>query len=82
MIGKSASGVGGSRKGDPRTGQPKTQKTDANVDRAQILVHPDRRLSVRLIAKESYGNLFGGKYPNSDRTSRFSTMTVFLCMMP
>jgi hypothetical protein len=37
---------------DPRRGQPKTQRTDANVDRVQPLVHSDRRLGVRLTAEE------------------------------
>ena len=26
---------------DPRSGQPKTQRTDANVDRVRTLVHSD-----------------------------------------
>jgi hypothetical protein len=29
---------------DPRSEQPKTQRTGANVDRVQTLVHPDQRL--------------------------------------
>jgi len=37
---------------DPRSGQPKTQRTDANVDRVQTLVCSDRRLGVRVIAEE------------------------------
>jgi len=37
---------------DPRSGQPKTQGTDANVDRVQTLVRSDRRLGVRVIAEE------------------------------
>jgi hypothetical protein len=37
---------------DPRSGQPKTQRTDANVDRVQTLVHSDRSLGVRVIAEE------------------------------
>jgi hypothetical protein len=37
---------------DLRSGQPKTQRTDANVDRVKTLVRSDQRLSVRLIAKE------------------------------
>jgi hypothetical protein len=37
---------------DPRSGQPKTRRTDANVDRVQTLVRADRRLGVRVIAKE------------------------------
>jgi hypothetical protein len=37
---------------DPRSGHPKTQRTDANVDTVQTLVHSDRRLGVRLIAEE------------------------------
>ena len=35
-------------KDDPRSEQPKTQRTDANVDRAQTLVHS----GVRVIAEE------------------------------
>ena len=35
---------------DPRSGQPKTQRTDANVDRIRTLVLSDRRLGVRVIA--------------------------------
>jgi len=35
---------------DPRSGQPKTQRTDANVDIVRTLVRSDRRLSVRVIA--------------------------------
>jgi len=37
---------------DPRSGQPKTQRTDANVDRVRILVRSDRRLGVTVIAEE------------------------------
>jgi len=37
---------------DPRSGQPKTQRTDANVDRARTLVRSDRRVGVRVIAEE------------------------------
>jgi transposase len=37
---------------DPRSGQPKTQRTDANVARVQTLVRSDRRLGVRVIAEE------------------------------
>jgi hypothetical protein len=33
---------------DPSSGQPKTQRTDANVDRALTLVRSDRRLCVRI----------------------------------
>jgi hypothetical protein len=36
---------------DPRSGQPKTQRRDANVDRVRNLVHLDQRLGVRLIAE-------------------------------
>jgi hypothetical protein len=36
---------------DPRSGQPKTKRTDANVERVQTLVHPDQRLGVRIIAE-------------------------------
>jgi hypothetical protein len=34
---------------DPRSGQPKTQRTDANVDRVLTLARSDRRLGVRVI---------------------------------
>jgi hypothetical protein len=37
---------------DPRSGQPKTQRTDANVDRVQTLMRSDRRLGVSLIVEE------------------------------
>jgi len=37
---------------DPRSGQPKTQRTDANMDRVRTLVHSDQRLGVRVIAEE------------------------------
>jgi transposase len=37
---------------DPRSGQPKTQKTDANVDRVRTLVRSDQRLDGRVIAEE------------------------------
>jgi transposase len=41
----------GGVKDDPRSGQPKTQRTDAN-DRVRTLVHSDRRVGVRVIAEE------------------------------
>jgi hypothetical protein len=37
---------------DPRSWQPKTHRTDANVDRVRTLVRSDQRLGVRLIAEE------------------------------
>jgi hypothetical protein len=37
---------------DPRSRQPKKQRTDANVDRVQTFVHSGRSLGVRLIAEE------------------------------
>ena len=37
---------------DPRSGLPKTQRTDANVDRARTLVRSDRRVGVRITAEE------------------------------
>ena len=37
---------------DPRIGQPKTQRTDVNVDRVPTLVRSDRRLGVSVIAEE------------------------------
>jgi hypothetical protein len=39
-------------KDDLRSGKPKTQSTDAIVDRVRTLVRSDRRISVRLIAEE------------------------------
>jgi len=35
---------------DPRSGQPKMQRTDANVDGLRTLVHSGRRVGVRVIA--------------------------------
>jgi hypothetical protein len=37
---------------DPRSGQPKMQRTDANVDRVRTLVGSDRRVGVRVIAEK------------------------------
>jgi hypothetical protein len=37
---------------DPRSGQPNIQRTDANVERVQMLVRSDRRVGVRVIAEE------------------------------
>jgi hypothetical protein len=37
---------------DPRSGQPKTQRTYANVDRVRTMVCSDRKLGVTLIAEE------------------------------
>ena len=37
---------------NPRSGQPKMQRTNANVDRVRTLVHSDQRLGVRVIAEE------------------------------
>ena len=37
---------------DPRSAQPKTQRTDVNVDRVRTLVRSDRRLGVKVIAEE------------------------------
>jgi len=37
---------------DPRSGQPKTQRADANVDRVRTLVRSDRRLGVTVTAEE------------------------------
>ena len=37
---------------DTRSEQPKTQRTDANVDRVRTLVRSDRRLGLRVIAEE------------------------------
>jgi hypothetical protein len=41
---------------DPRSGQPKSQRTDGNVDRVRTLVRSDGRLVVRLIAEDGYEN--------------------------
>jgi hypothetical protein len=38
--------------GDPRSGQPKTQRTETNVDRVRNLVRSVRRLDVKVIAEE------------------------------
>jgi hypothetical protein len=40
---------------DPRSGQPKMQRADANVDIAWVFVRSDRRLVVKLLAVECYG---------------------------
>jgi histone-lysine N-methyltransferase SETMAR len=37
---------------EPRSGHPKTQRTDSNVDRVRTLLRSDRRLGVRLTAEE------------------------------
>ena len=37
---------------DRRSGQPKTQRADANVDRVKTLVRSDRGLGVRVISEE------------------------------
>ena len=37
---------------NPRSGQPKMQRTDANVDKVRTLVHSDLRVSVTVIAEE------------------------------
>ena len=37
---------------DPRSGEPKTQRADTNVDRVRTLVRSDRRLGVRVISEE------------------------------
>jgi hypothetical protein len=39
-------------KDDPRSGQPKMERTDANVDKVPTLVHTDRRVGVRVIVEE------------------------------
>jgi hypothetical protein len=64
---------------DSRSGHPKGQKTDADVNSGN-LVRSGRGLGVRLIAEEGYGNLLGGKHP-CGLTSGFYTMTVPLGMM-
>jgi hypothetical protein len=46
---------------DPRSGQPKTQRTDANVDRVRTLVPSDRRLGVRVIAEEGVKEIWSGR---------------------
>jgi hypothetical protein len=37
---------------ETRSGQPKTQRPDTNVDRVQTLVRSDRRLTMRLIKEQ------------------------------
>jgi hypothetical protein len=37
---------------DPRSGQPKTQTADANVERLRTLVRSDRRVGMTVIAEE------------------------------
>jgi len=37
---------------DTRSGQSRTQRIDANMDRVRNLVHSDRRLGVRVIEEE------------------------------
>jgi hypothetical protein len=39
-------------KDDPRSRQPKSQRTDANVDGVRILVGSDRRVGVRAIVQD------------------------------
>jgi hypothetical protein len=39
-------------KDDSRSGQPKTERTDTNVDRVRTLVSSDRRVGVRVMAEE------------------------------
>jgi len=41
---------------EPRSGQPKTLRPDANVDRVRTLERSDRRLGVRVIAEELHMN--------------------------
>jgi hypothetical protein len=50
----------------PEEMRRKTQSAEANADRVRTLVRSDRRLGLRLIAEEGYGNLIGGKPPNCD----------------
>jgi hypothetical protein len=66
---------------DPRSGQPKMRRADANVDRVRTLVSSDRRFGMRLIEEKGYGNLFGGKTLNSGLRSGFSTTTMPLHIM-
>jgi hypothetical protein len=47
---------------NPRSKQPKMQRTVANVDRVRTLMRSERRLGVRLIA-EGFWNLFEAKDP-------------------
>jgi hypothetical protein len=37
---------------DPKSGQPKSRRTGINVDRVRALVRSDRKLGVRIRAKE------------------------------
>jgi hypothetical protein len=70
---------------DPGSGQPKTQRPSANVDRVRTFVRSDRRSGVRLTAEEPNMNketrLFEEKDPNSSLSCGFSTMTMPLNMM-
>jgi hypothetical protein len=61
---------------DPRSGQPKTQRTDANVDRVEQTVNHQCYWEGLSRLWES-----GGRYPNSGLTCGFSVMTVPLHMM-
>jgi hypothetical protein len=49
---------------DQRSEQPKNANDRCNCGRIWTFLRSDRRLGVRLIAEESYGNLFGGKDSN------------------
>jgi hypothetical protein len=68
-------------KDDPRSGQPKTQKTGANVDNVQTLVHSDLGLGMGLIEEEINGNVLGGRDQKFSLRNGFSTMTMPLHMM-
>jgi hypothetical protein len=61
---------------DPKSGQPKTQRADANLDRVRTLVRPERRLGVGLTAEQLIGNLVGGKDQNSGLKNGFPTLTT------
>jgi hypothetical protein len=73
---------------DPKSGQQKTQRTDANVDRVRTWVRSDRRVSVRVIAEELNMNretvqqiVKEGLGMRKISASGFSTMTMPLHMM-
>jgi hypothetical protein len=46
---------------DPRSKHPKNARTGANVDKVRTLMRSERKLGVRLLVEEGYGNLFGEK---------------------
>jgi hypothetical protein len=70
------------RKMTQEVGSQKRKRTDANVDRVRTLVRSDRRLKWQTNSRSTeYGNLLGGKDPNSGLTRGLSAMTLSLRMM-